>query len=345
MSGAADDIAWALCAPHYYQTPIYLNHLRSMVAVGTFVSVYDEEGREEETRKLFRIVSYKGTMLTLNEFVPFAVCSLSRAPIAEGWGRYLNEVVMTSSLESFESGTLKLQVAFVMTEKELTKREFQRADGMDILKVVRYRSDNQPLGESFFGFPDWSPEYPLIEPSYSMIVFDGLSRIADKAGDLLTREAVSQGEFPSVRGEVSTDPRTIAFIKSFCKVDCSKILELSTRHKRTLAGVETEFFKRQRRCEYLRWDTDAQLESLTKLFGPMSIVGNHIRRPNGTYKAKPGRTMNVVVCDDVAADEFKRRTRRRGFDIMTDGFSSAASVTKWETQFQVIDCGRQWSTM
>ena len=95
------------------------------------------------------------------------------------------------------------------------------------------------MGETFFGFPDWSPEYPLIEASYSMVVFDGLSRIADKAGDLLTREAVSQGEFPSIRGEVSTDPRTIAFIKTFCNLDCSKKLLVTTRHKRTLAGVET----------------------------------------------------------------------------------------------------------
>jgi hypothetical protein len=29
--------------------------------------------------------------------------------------------------------------------------------------------------------------------------------------------------------------------------------------------------------------------------------------------------MNVIVCEELAADEFKRRTRRRGFDIMTDG--------------------------
>ena len=71
---------------------------------------------------------------------------LSHAPIAEGWRRYLNEVVMTLSLESFESATLKLQVAFVMSEQELDTREFQRADGIDILKVVRYRSDNKPLG-------------------------------------------------------------------------------------------------------------------------------------------------------------------------------------------------------
>jgi hypothetical protein len=165
-----------------------------MVAVGTsFVSVLYKEG-EEEPRKSFWIVSYESTMVTLNKFAPLAVCHLRRAPITEGWGRYLNEVVMTSSLKSFESATLELQVAFVMTEKELEVREYQRADGSDILKVVQYRSDNQPLGESFVGFPDWSPEYPLIEVSYSMIVFDGLSQIADKAGDLLTREAVSQGE-------------------------------------------------------------------------------------------------------------------------------------------------------
>jgi hypothetical protein len=309
------DTCWDRCAPHYSQPPIYIKHLRTMLAVGTFVSVGDKE-----KTKIFRIVSYKATTVTLNEFAPFAVTNLpSRAPIAEGWGRYLNELVMMSSLESFESESLKLEVAFVMSEQELEEREFQRADGIDTLKVVRYRSDNQPLGETFFGFPDWSPEYPLIEASYSMVVFDGLSRIADKAGDLLTREAVSQGEFPSVRGEVAMDPRTIAYIKTFCKMDCSKRLNVSTRHKRTLAGVETQFFQRRRSCEYIRWDTDDQLACLTKLFGPTSFVGNRIRRPNGTYKAKPGRTMNVLVCEELGADEFKRRTRRRGFDIMTDG--------------------------
>ena len=93
---------WDRCAPHYSQPPIYIEHLRTMLAVGTFVSVGDEE-----TRKIFRIlVSYKATMVTLNEFAPFAVTNLpSRAPIAEGWGRYLNEVVMMSSLEPFESET------------------------------------------------------------------------------------------------------------------------------------------------------------------------------------------------------------------------------------------------
>jgi hypothetical protein len=68
--------------------------------------------------------------------------------------------------------------------------------------VIRYRRDNTPLSETFFGFSDWFPEHPLIEASYAMIVFDGLSQIADKAGDLLTREAVSQGKFPSIHGEV-----------------------------------------------------------------------------------------------------------------------------------------------
>jgi hypothetical protein len=293
-----------------------------MLAVGTFVTVLDEkkgEKQEEKTTTIYRLVEYEGTTLTLNEFAPFAGCNLSRAPIAEGWGRYLNEVVMTSSLESFESATIIVQVAFVMSEQELEEREYQRADGIEILKVVRYRNDNQPIGKSFFGFPDWSPEYPLMEASYSKVVFDGLSRIADKAGDLLTREAVSQGEFPSVRGEVATDPRTISFIKTFCKVTSQKEIDVTTRHKRTLSGVETEFFRRRRRCEYIRWDTDAELGCLTQLFGPTTIAGNRIRRPNGNYKPKPGRTLNVLVCDEFAAEEFKRRTRRRGFDIMTDG--------------------------
>jgi hypothetical protein len=311
--------SWDRCIPHYADPPIYMKCVRSMLAVGSFVSLIDVDEFEVETRTIYRLVSYKATTVELNEFAPFARCNLSRAPITEGWGRYLNEVVMTSSLESFESATLRIEVAFVMSEEELQSREFQRADGVDILKVVRYRDDNKPLGKSFFGFPDWSPDYPLMEASYSLVVFDGLSRIADKAGELLTREAVSQGEFPSVRGEVATDPRTISFIKAFCKVDCQKRIDVTTRHKRTLAGVETEFFQRRRQCEYFRWDTDAELGALTKLFGPTSIVGNRIRQPNGTYKAKPGRTMNVVVCANHQAEEFKRRTRRRGFDIMTDG--------------------------
>jgi hypothetical protein len=59
--------------------------------------------------------------------------------------------VMISSVESFESESLKLQVAFVMSERELEEKELQRADGIDTLKVVRYRSDNQPLGGTFLG--------------------------------------------------------------------------------------------------------------------------------------------------------------------------------------------------
>jgi hypothetical protein len=122
MSCAADDIAWGLCAPHYSQTPINLfKRLRSMVAVRTFVSVFYKEG-EEETRKIFEIVSYEATMVTLNEFALFAGCNLSRAPIVERPGNYLNEVVMTLSLELFESATLNLQVALVMSEQELQAR-------------------------------------------------------------------------------------------------------------------------------------------------------------------------------------------------------------------------------
>jgi hypothetical protein len=74
------------------------------------------------------------------------------------------------------------------------------------------------FGGIVFGFPDWSPEYPLMEASYSMVVFDGLSRIANKVDDLLTHKTVSQDEFPSVWGEVATDPQTNSFIKTFCKL-------------------------------------------------------------------------------------------------------------------------------
>ena len=146
-----------------------------MLAVGSFVSISEKDRDKEKTQTIYRLVSYEVTTVELNEFAPFAGCNLSHATIAKGWGHYLHEVVMTLLLESFESTTLKLQVAFVMSEQQLDEREFEGADGIGIFKVVQYQSDNKPLGKIFFGFPDWSPEYPLMEASHLMIVFDGLS--------------------------------------------------------------------------------------------------------------------------------------------------------------------------
>jgi hypothetical protein len=86
------DTSWDRCASHYSQPPIYIKYVHSMLAAGTFGSVcYEKEG-EQETNKIFRIVSYEATTVTLNKFVPFAVSNLlSRAPIAEGRGCCFNK--------------------------------------------------------------------------------------------------------------------------------------------------------------------------------------------------------------------------------------------------------------
>jgi hypothetical protein len=199
------------------------------------------ENRTRRKRTIYRRVAYEWMTLMLNEFAPFTKCNLSHAPIAEGWGHCLNKVVMTLSLKAFESATTNVQVAFVMSEQELQEREFQRMG----LRYWRW-SDTETttnLWENYFAaFPigRWSIHcwrYPI-----RWLFLLGYLELPTKAGNLLTREAVSQDGFPSVRGEVATDPRTISFIKTFCKVTSQKQIDVTMRHKRILSGVETGFF-------------------------------------------------------------------------------------------------------
>ncbi len=80
------DTSWDRCIPHYADPPMYLKHLRSMLAVGSFVSISENDGEhKEETQTIYRLVSDEATTVERNKFAPFSVCNLSRAPIAEGW--------------------------------------------------------------------------------------------------------------------------------------------------------------------------------------------------------------------------------------------------------------------
>ena len=86
-----DDAVFATfdeCEPQYSQIPFFSGALKSIIAVGTFVTV---------NGGIYRIVSYdtKQKTLSLNSFIDFTGSEITHVPIFSGAGREHVEVVQT----------------------------------------------------------------------------------------------------------------------------------------------------------------------------------------------------------------------------------------------------------
>ncbi len=311
-----DMATWDACEPQYSQLPFYSSTLRSMVAVGTFFNV---------DQRIFRVVSHEikvgeklNTRVLLNEFVYFKESGITKAPIFLGVGRDHKELVQTRNGFYVYAQDLEA-VVFVLRPADLESAQYVGGDGMEDLYVLRYRCDDKEIPKTFVPFPDDSPFYPLIEDSYALEVYKDLGRISDSAATILTRQAESQMMICTGRGQVSIHKRTWAYLKSKLNVEAHPV-DLTTFRKRTLSGMKTAGYSQLRKCEYLRLETEADMDNLVKTLGPTSILGNRVKRPKLDIPFAPGtRSIMNQVVGNFERDNWKRRTTNRGFDICSDG--------------------------
>jgi hypothetical protein len=190
---------------------------------------------------------------------------------------------------------------------------------MEDVYALRYRCDDKDVLKSFVFFPDDSPSYPVIKDSYALEVYKDLGRIADSAATILTRQAESQMMICTGRGQLTIHKRTWAYLKSKLNVEAHPV-DLTTFRKRTLSGIETAGYSQLRKCEYLRLETEADMDNLVKTLGPTSILGNRVKRPKLDIPFAPGtRSIMNQVVGNFERDNWKRRTTNRGFDICSDG--------------------------
>ena len=219
-----DDVVFATfdeCEPQYSQIPFFSGALKSIIAVGTFVTIHGG---------IYRIVSYdiKQKTVTLNSFIEFGASEITHVPIFSGAGREYVEVVQTLNGITV-SPSLLTSVVFVLRPSDLLTGKYVGGDGIEDIYVVCFRSDGKGISKSFVPFPDDSPYYPVVESSYALEVYKDLSRFADSAAAILTRAAESQGTLCTGRQHFDIHPRTWAYIKNKLGVE-THLVEVTT-HK------------------------------------------------------------------------------------------------------------------
>jgi hypothetical protein len=103
-------------------------------------------------------------------------------------------------------------------------------------------------------------------------------------------------------------PRTWAYLKNKLNVEAHRV-DLTNFRKRTLAGMKTATYSQLHKCEYLRFETDDDMDLLVKTLGPTSILGNRVKRPK---IEKPFAAENLSILNQVMGseerDEWKRQT-------------------------------------
>jgi hypothetical protein len=146
-----------------------------------------------------------------------------------------------------------------------------------------------------------------------------LARIADVAALILTRAAELQSILCTGQQQLTIHPRTWAYLKNKLDVEAHQV-DVTTFRKRTLAGMKTAWYLQLHKCEYLRFETDADMSNLVRMLGPTSILGNRVKRPkiDQPYAADTHSVLNQVMGSD-KRDEWKRWTTNCGFDICSDG--------------------------
>jgi hypothetical protein len=318
LTMAADFTTWDACEPQYSQLPFFSPTLKSMVAVGTFFQC-DNHILRVVSQEVTTVGKKSDLQLSLNEFILLQDSDLSQAPIFAGPGRYHVEVVQTLRQFCVSDASALKHIVFVLSTHELELAKYVGGDGMEDLYVLRYRSDGKAIPKTFVAFPDDSAFYPLMENSYALEVYKDLARIADAAASILTRAAESQSILCTGRQQLTIHPRTWAYLKNKLNVEAHRV-DLTTFRKRTLAGMKTATYSQLHKCEYLRFETDGDMDSLVKTLGPTSILGNRVKRPKieKPFAAEHRSILNQVMGSD-ERDEWKRRTTNRGFDICSDG--------------------------
>jgi hypothetical protein len=208
---------------------------------------------------------------------------------------------------------------FVLRPEDLESAKYVGGDGMEDLFVLRYRSDDKEIIKTFVPFPDNLPSYPVIKDSYAFKVYKDLGRIAESAATILTRQTESQMMICTGRGQLTIHKRTWAYLKSKLNVEVHPV-DLTTFRKRTLSGMKTAGYSQLRKCEYLRLETEADMDNLVKTLGPTFVLGNRVKRPKLDIPFAPGtRSIMNQVVGNLERDNWKRRTTNCGFDICSDG--------------------------
>jgi hypothetical protein len=170
--------------------------------------------------------------------------------------------------------------------------------------VVRFRNDGKGISKSFVPFPDNSPYYPVVKSSYAYEVYKDLSRFADSATAILTRAAESKGNMCTGQQHFKIHPAHVGLYQE-------QTWSRNSPSKRTLAGMKTETYSQVHQCEYMRLETEEHMDTLVRMLGPTSVMGNWVKRPKVGFphQAHTRSVLNQGNCADNETDEgdtFKR---------------------------------------
>ena len=198
----------AMLLPNFSELPLFSSQLKAMVAIGTFVCC---NGKIYRTLRHESIVENPKSSTTIisTEYFPISESKIKRRALLQASLSPFKELVQGSETTSIRASDID-EVAFVFHENNFAEKHL--AHGCTLSYLVRYTDKDEYIdSDTFYCFPDLSPNYPLNERSFVMEVFQELSRIADASATILTRAAESQGRSGSAQVYVS--PRTSSTVK------------------------------------------------------------------------------------------------------------------------------------
>ena len=333
MANSYDDRLWQeRSLPKYDKDPVYVEHLKVEIEVGTFILF--RESRQSENLLVGRIVDVAlgPPRSTVNIFRKVGTVEGAEVQkLEDGSVCNIPELLQTQEFRELRHHQDVVDFAFVFPPKAVVDG-LVNCSGISNAFICRYlfvdHTSELVEIEDIVSFPSLysSEDQPWVRTRcvdcVGLRIWRSVSVVQDILMKMLNRQSERQGLFARAREKVPLFPPETWLYLSRRAAGVIEPIKRSGRRvrQRLLYGMKMQTKRVETKVEILRFETDEQLIVLRKILGIAATVGVRRRkaRIDETKYIQTNDALNIVTGSDSAEDPFTLRTEEEGIDLVFD---------------------------
>jgi hypothetical protein len=342
--------------PDFKQTPFFSKVFRSSIAIGSYFIFKNESGNRQVGRIISSVKNNnEDTEVTVNIFIAFDkwLNKTEYYPINNGFGKYLNEVVLTFETATFLFDKQVDDIAFVFTPAELDRRGLV-LQGVDNVYICRFCTTGTTIKEDdfcFVPFPSMYRESCPVLQCFMARVFCDLEALRTQIFNDLNRRSELQGDINKTFNHVAFSSESWNYLK--WKLSNLSGMAVTTLPVKSFSHRLTHDMKRIKLavCEHMdivRVDNETNAAHLRSILGANICYGLRAFRAKINQAPQPipeNAAINcVLLCEDdsksIEVDTFIRvpPASQGGFDLIHNCNNTLSLRTRYrKLHYQTTD--------
>jgi hypothetical protein len=323
--------------PLFKEDPFHSRMFRSPIVNGTYFEFLNQDGKRAVARIIKATKTDVGWLVDANLFIFFSAWQSNYDEIAEGEGRHIKELVLTSKTIEILFDKTVYDLAFVFTPQQL-KRYGALLQGIGNAYVCRRTEDDTDANAYLVPFPSKDkPELCPLSHCYAAKVFYDLERLRSRLNFDLSQMGELQGDFGRTYNPIGFSPETWDYLKF--KLSARYRIPVHLLNKRNFVHRLTDGIKRCKLeipsdVQLIRIENPTTLDILRSILG--TTVSYGIRGKRATLKDNNiaihnNETLNLVIVNDNPPGTFQRVPPAcfGGFDFTHDSVNELVVRTRY----------------